>query len=594
MTGPTYIQMPVIKLTLGSTSFEANPLVIEAHIPKQENAAGLIGKITLADTYLVPDTVTADTTVKLEIKQQGGSYPTNPLFAGVVQVPRVVDTSEGKRLELSCLDNGLGIGRMTVSQEYGSQSVNPTIDTITEIASDIITNQVNKIFGGSASGYSYTTDLETITDEIKYVMWGYKPGLFCLQDLMDVITAFHAGSTPGPSFIVTTDNVFHLKTVGADRTDWHTYYGNSSDTATLTYGRDWFSRDFALTGRGPNYVIKYGGWRRPSNGDAWTATDAHTIWTGINGSGYQTTLSTDTTNHIVGGSSLKALTTAVGGAQAGCYITPPSGSWDFSSFTDFNTPTLNFYIRRHGAINGLTITLQNLSGGTVVADGVQNLDSEVSDADKWYHFSFPVGPYYNTGEKFSDFKWYGSGSLDWSTIDRVMFFYNAPENSYLNIDGFHFGGADICRVAYNSNASIFYQNLTVDDQAYDDSLVASDDSGLLAKLCLADLLREQKVSTSGTLTTPIIPDALPGQFFKINTADYRATKLEHHITPHGLTTDFTFTNDLYNGRVKPRYDTQEAQLQQIRPEWQDRQAAQMKTAGKVDIRVARLVKSYSL
>lgn len=591
MVGPTYFVKPVVKTTFDSTSYE-NDKLLSADIPKQENAAGLIATLLLNDVDLVPSVVTADTVVKVEIKEDGGSYPANPLFSGVVQTPRVISTPEGEKLELSCLDNGLGIGRMTVAEEYGTQSRNSTIYTIDDIIDDIISNQINKIFGGSASGYTYTTDLETIADEIPYILWGYKPGLFCLQDLMDVITAFHAGTTAGPSFITTTDNVLHMKTVGADSTDWHTYYGNSTSTATLTYGVDYLRRDFALTGRGPNYIIQYGGWRRPSNGDAWTETDCDTLWTAQT---VATQLSEDTTNHIVDEKSLKALVTAIGGANAGCRIEPPTGAWDFSIFTDFNTPTMNFYIRRHGAINNLYVAVQNYSGG-VVADGVKLLDSDIASDDKWYHFSFPIGSYYNTGEKFTDFKWYGSGALDWSAINRIVFYWNAPQDSYLNIDGFHFGGADLCRVAYNSNATIFYQNIIIDDQAYDDSLVASDDSGIMAKLTLANLLREQKVSTSGTLTTPLIADVLPGQFFKINTADYRATKMVHHLKPDSgvFNTEFTFTNDLYNGRVKPRYDTQEAQLQQVRPEWQDRQAANMKTAGKVDIRVARLVKSYAL
>jgi hypothetical protein len=55
-----------------------------------------------------------------------------------------------------------------------------------------------------------------------------------------------------------------------------------------------------------------------------------------------------------------------------------------------------------------------------------------------------------------------------------------------------------------------------DNIAKDDSLVASDDTGVMARMAYAELLRAQTTPMTGTFTTPIAPDALAGQLIHVH------------------------------------------------------------------------------
>ena len=137
--------------------------------------------------------------------------------------------------------------------------------------------------------------------------------------------------------------------------------------------------------------------------------------------------------------------------------------------------------------------------------------------------------------------------------------------------------------------------LIVDDVGKDDSLVAADDSGLMAQLAYNELLRLQKTALAGTVDlTSIVPDALPGQLFNVQGTDMRCTQIVHTIapSPEGYRTLLTLTDDLINSRARMRYEDTNRVWESIRPEWQDRQASNIK-AGTVDWRIQRLIKDYA-
>jgi hypothetical protein len=92
----------------------------------------------------------------------------------------------------------------------------------------------------------------------------------------------------------------------------------------------------------------------------------------------------------------------------------------------------------------------------------------------------------------------------------------------------------------------------------------------------------------------MIKDILPGQWVYVQSTDYRVTKIVQNINPAslGYSTTLEVTSDLINGRARSRYEDINKQWEAIRPEWQDRQASNLK-AGNVDWRVSRLVKTYA-
>lgn len=595
----------------GSALTLEGELLKYAKIILNENAVHTATLVLDNDSFVFPSILDTEQTIYLSVTDAGSSFSKYCdgyyLFAGVNRFP-ISDVNPKNREVALSLDHlkGVALKEMTVANEYGAQSANPTLDTISEILTDanqgIITKYVNKILGSATnSGYSVNVDCEAVADIINYVEFPYKPADKALNDLCDLVTALNAGSA-GIHWTVGFDGYLKIKSIDQDligtHTDWTKYYGGSQAEATLTYREDYDSVNTEKISAEANYIIYYGNWRKPSNGDAWTNADCDSIWTGVNdaGTSYKSVLTEDTVTFKVGTSSLRVTNDAVGGGHSACYI--PVGkqaAWDFSSFTDFNVPTLNFYVLAHGNIANLNVGVYNIAGDgtTVDAYGAHSLSADgLTEYDKWYHYSLPLGPYYNSPERFQDFKWYGTGALDWSAIDAIQFYWDAGEDSYICLDGFYFGDAHVCRVAWNSNDTKIKQRIIVDDIGKDDSLKASDDSGVMAQLAYAEYLRCSSEYYINTITVPMLPNALPGQLFYVDGVDMRATQIIHEITESQYKTTLHLTSDLTNGRSRPRYEDLNKQYANIRPNFQDREASNMK-AGTVDYRITRLAKDYA-
>lgn len=585
----SYMHIPRNKLTLGST--ELTNVLVSAKVTRVENGFDS-ATIVLPDTSYYPGTVTQGTTVELEVKDDAiTSYTT--IFVGVVRFV-VADTAEKRTLTLSCLGAGYGLGEMVCADEYGSQSKHSTHDTITKIvswATGIIDQYVNKILESATASnynYDYTTSIDNIADTIPYIVFPYKPVDKCLNDLCDLITAYKAGSA-GPHWIVTTDSVLHLKLIDQSHTGWTKYYGNSAANATLTYGVDYEFINLEKTAAEANYIIYYGNWRKPSNGDAWT--DGGASGWGAD-TGFNTTMSDTATNKVVDTDCVKALHTNPDVDLACVYPASMDAAWDFSIFTDFNTPNLNFYIASNNvaASPPVTVALKTDNANYYTYD----LSPILLAANTPYHVSLPIGPYYNKQQTNTTY-WTPQGNPDWSNINYIQFYWVGPAdfNHALYIDGLHFGGANICRVARLSDYTGIKvkQRVIVDDVGKDDSLIDADDSGLMAKLAYSELLRLNSASVLGQVQTPMIADFLPGQWIYVQGTDYRVTKLIHTIGSDGYKTALHFTSDTTNSRPRARYEDLNKQFASIRPEWQDRQASTMK-AGSVDWRITRLYCDY--
>jgi hypothetical protein len=577
----TYMAIPNNKLTLGATTLE-NTLE-SAKVTRVLNGFDT-ATIVLPDTSYYPTTVTQGTTISLEVKEAGGAYTT--IFAGIVRFV-IADIGANKTLTLSCLGTGFGLGEMLVCEEYGSQSKVPTTNTLAEIIGDLTTNQINTIFGagGLSSGFSYTNSC-TLANSIPYIMFPYKTADKCLNDLIDLVTAQEAGSA-GPQWIVTTDSVIHVNTIGVTQGTWYKYYGNSQANATLTYGVDYFNINLEKMAPEANYIVYYGSWRRPSNGDVWTENN-HADWDDGSGATY----TDDTTTKIVGAYSVKCHNAA--GTGCGFVFTFPE-TIDFTYFTSLNTPSLIFDLATNTAM-----TL-NPGAGIYTNFFIRLFDSTsdyfyinpgndfITDALTFRRFNASVG-YFNKD------KWLKSGTPEWNDIVSVEIWCPKITDAYL--DGFHFGEAAVCRVAYNSTsitATGAKMRLIVDNIGKDDTVTSgtlgTTDIGLMAQLAYSELLRLQTSSLVGTVETPMIADLLPGQYLYIQTTDFRVPKIVHNISKTNYSSLISITDDLTNGRARLRYEDINKQWSAIRPEFQDRQASSIK-ASSIDLRVTRLAENY--
>lgn len=600
----------------GSALTLEGELLKYAKIILNENAVHTATLVLDNDSFVFPSVLDTEQTLNLAVTDAGGSYGTYNdgygLFTGVNRFPISDVNPKNREVALALDHSSIGLKEMAVANEYGAQSVNPTLDTISEILTDasngIVTKYVNKILGSAtASGYSVNVDCEAVADIINYVEFPYKPADKCLNDLCDLVTALNAGSA-GVHWTVGFDGYLKIKSIDQDlngaNTDWTKYYGGSQAEATLTYREDYDSVNTEKISAEANYIIYYGNWRKPSNGDAWTEGNMALAfpdprrWWEIALLG-DADVADDAVTYKVGAKSIKLYTTDddAGGTW---WVEPfylPSFSWDLqTAFSPTNIPSVNFYARRGAGMSQAEIWLLTSDPNTPDWSDrfVYNFYADLTAADTWYHINLPCGDYIPVGDEKTTTKWTTVGSPDWSDIKGIIFYAVCPGATHgqLWIDGLHIGGAKVCRVAWNSNDTKIKQRIIVDDIGKDDSLLASDDSGVMAQLAYAEYLRCSSEYYINTITVPMLPNALPGQLFYVDGVDMRATQIIHEITESQYKTTLHLTSDLTNGRSRPRYEDLNKQYANIRPQFQDREASNMK-AGTVDYRIARLVKDYA-
>jgi len=600
-----YILNPNIKITFGPTTY-TNTMGINIQVTRLENGFDT-ATLTIPDERSLwwPDRVTEGTTIDIEVKDKHEtSWPTNPLFSGVVRYPIIPYNIQGETIKLKCDGAGYGFGDTACAEEYGTQSRHPTLDTIKEILTDagygVVPKYVEKVMASATnSGFSYdTTKVDVIAGTIPYQVYPYKPCNKVLDDLCDIVCAIGDGSTAGPHWIVTTDDYLHVKLISTDQVGWNKYYGGASTSCLLYQGNDIVDHRFEKIGSEANYIIYYGAWRRPSNGDAWT--EATTDWTAV--SGCAITADTDAADHRVNSAAIKI--TGNGAAAITALYQTGGAAWnyDFTSFREYNVPNFNFWAKRDATLNGAQVRLSDNAGANYFE---YDFMAEMAAADTWYHFSLPIGPFYQTGG--ASIWSVGGGAPDWSDIDYVAFVSNNVNNAELYVDGMHFGDAWVCRVAYNSDgitADKLKVRVITDDVGKDDSLSAADDSGLMAQMAYNELLRCQTTNLVGYVTTPLLGEVLPGQRFKIyakktadgtyniNGTEMRTTKIVHNITLDGGFTTLYLTDDVLNSHPRMFYEDWNKVMAATRPEYQDRQTTSMK-AGNIDIRVERLAKNYA-
>jgi hypothetical protein len=605
---PTYMRIPQNQLTLGSTIFSNR--IISAVITRLENGFDT-ATIEIPDekSILYPSIVTTGTALQFDVKDNSDTAYTT-ISKGIVRFP-ITPYGNNEIVELKCDGTGYGFSDTVCAQEYGSQSRNPALDTIAEILTDasygIVPKYVNKILGSATdSGFGYTTTtVDAITGVIPYIYYPYKPNNKAIDDLCDLLTAIKAEATEaGPHWIVTTDDKLHVKQISSTQASWTKYYGDSQSNATLTQGID-FS-DFKLETIGPeaNYIIYNGSWRRPSNGDY--AENNHANW----GTDTATvTYSDDNAVKIVGDYSIKFVNSVLGGSTF-TYPNSKDAAWDFSMFSPYNTPTLNYYLLTSeimAAGGGFPYTIRFCTAATDMYRFAPG-DGVISIFDKFQRFSYPFGPYAGLGEYSISYE--KVNNADWANINYIEIEVPLQHAGYANIDGFYMGDTQITRIAKNSTnitANKVKMKVITDNMGKDDTLTSgtlgTTDTGLMARLAYAELLRLQKNAIVGVITIPMLKDALPGQQFHIHAKkkidgvsynidkDMRATKITHTISSAGYFSTISLTDDLTNAHARSTYEDRNKIMAAARPDYQDRQASSIK-AGDIDIRVTPLEEDY--
>jgi hypothetical protein len=130
------------------------------------------------------------------------------VFYGFVEDMSPILTRDGELTSVKLRSYARCFVDMLVAAQYGSQSLNPTLDTLAEILQDdtvgVIDEYVNDILNtGVTSGYSVDdTYVEAIAGTITYLYNAYKPARDVINDLLDQVQAIKGAAAAGPHWII--------------------------------------------------------------------------------------------------------------------------------------------------------------------------------------------------------------------------------------------------------------------------------------------------------------------------------------------------------------------------------------------------------
>jgi len=604
----SYMSIPQLKVTIDSV--EMDNKFQNVNVIRRE--CGFDTATLLISNYESKQwtaNISSGDSIDIEVKDASDASWTK-IFSGIIKtaLPGIA-METGALLKLKCYGAGYGFVETVCGEEYGTQSTHFGLDTIAEILTDatygVVPKWVEKILGGATdTGYSYdTSNVETITGTIKYVYFPFKPNNKVLDDLCDLVTAVKAGSA-GPHWRVGVDDKLRVKLISATQTGWTKYYGDSQANATLEQGKDFVNYAFQELDEEANYILYEGALRKPAteiltenNSGDWSVDGNYDVT--------EPAASDEGTIVKVGSYSLK-LSTGDGagpGSINAWYPYTKGAAWDMEKWGgQYTIPTLSFFVRKTSNIGaeGVKIHTDNLNYLTYYWT--------LGTADKWYLLNLPIGPYYKQHTTDDNVTASPNGTVDWSDIDYITFYaMNSDGNvASIYIDDLRFSGT-VIRGAKNStkitNNKLKLKVIT-DDVGKDDSGKAYDDSGTIAQLAYMELLRAQTTPLVATFQIPMLKDLLPGQYLHVHAEkqsggsfrvdkDMRVTKLEHRISNQGqgFRTAIYITDDLLNSHPRKRFDDLNKVLKSMRPEWQDRQATNIK-AREIDITQDVLEKDY--
>jgi len=352
-----------------------------------------------------------------------------------------------------------------------------------------------------------------------------------------------------------------------------------------------------------NRIVLASAFRKPSV-DYWTEdSGGAALW------GTSDANCTNSVTHVVGSHSLLGEPTDNVNDAYIWYPSAEDAAWDITKCGSEKTiPHLGFYFRKNSSV-----TFCHLRAFTTDhANDYFNLsgfDALMGGNDVFEYFTFPLGPYYALLDENRRYRYTEVGAPDWADINGICFMFNsATQQSDIYIDDLHLSGkiireaSDTSELAGNDE----YQRVILNDTAVDDTLKASDDSGLAGRLIYAELLRRAQTPIVGMITIPMAPTLLPGQTVHIYACqqssgayridkDFRVKELRHVIGPNarygGFETQLNLTDDVTNTHAFG-VPTAQSLLFQYVGALGHAEARDLKGSG-IDHTISRLSKAYA-
>lgn len=561
--------------------------------------------------------------LQVKLKYADGDNTWYQVFGGYVFDLTPMYSAEGELLTVQARGYGLGLLAMPVGEEYGTQSRNPTLNTIQEILTDaskgIIPKWVHKVLNSATdSGYSFnTTKIPNTTSDFRYLYWPYNSAKKAIDDMIDLIAAANLPSVPGAHWIVIPDGTtayLCTATVGIHPDPpadiWPTWWNTDQAGSTIEVKKDMIVSKFTKQRSDGNYILYSGKLQKPGDADYWTENHSGD-WSVDGGVDASYGKTDDNAVYKVGSYSLKCYTgVGLGSWVAIDYPSTKNAAWNIDAWGGkYNIPQLVLFLRRD-------------------AEGFAQVDmrfcTDVNNyyyyryvnafgtALKWYQLGIPIGPYTREKKENDLIEIFTVGAPSWSNINWfTMYFANsAAAQANFWVDNLYFlghvlrGARDDTKIASQK----CHVKVIVDDVGKDDTgksgTPGTTDIGMMAQLAKAELLRAVTTPIIGSIVIPGKETILPGQLAHIHfgkkngsyniDSNMRILQVNHRFAPepHGFRTYLMLTDDVKNSRPMQPSTAYNLLLKATNPSYQTRERASIK-ARDIDITQPILSENYS-
>lgn len=557
--------------------------------------------------------------LKIEFRFYDETTTYTQLFGGWIDsLSPELTRDQGQHLKVTALGYDVALKNMRIWQQYGTQSTNSSIYTVKQILTDtnygIIPKYVEKVLASETnSQYAInTTKIADVTSNIRYLYYPGKEATKALEDMLDLVAAANAPNAGVHWIVVASGTTAYLclATIGAHENPpadiWPTWWNTDRTNSTIDVDEDMVISPFQKLRSEANYILYTGNFRRPVDGNKWTEGNA-SEWGVLSETG-DGIVEDETSVYKIPSKSIRIREPTNAKWVVGYYPSTAAMSINIEKIESrTSVPHIGFYIRRNANVyvGGAGPQMPSIFLGTgPFADlkyffvNLYNL-GYLSDANKWYHVSLPIGNYHKV-EEAVDWEWSQNGTPSWSDIDWIGFACSASAaDCRMYVDGLRIEGV-LVRGAYDS-AKYATQRCKImfirDDVPKDDSLVATDDSGEIAQFAKAELCRAIGEPVTGQIIIPMRPTIKPGQLCHIHfgncvDSDMRILEAAHSYSLAAALTSLVLTDDVTNSKARQPSTLYNRLIEMQAPSFQDRARATL-ISGNLDVTHQILEKSYS-
>jgi len=607
----TFGEFPEIKITCthGGIPYSLEGYHTDTQVILVENAvnqATVVATDTKGEVFLNKCDLNDIFTVDLRWLSKGPTWTRR--FYGRVNDLTPIFTENGELVTIRARGSEESLLAMLVGEQYGSQSANPTLNTILEVLTDPVTNKgviprwVLKVLNTDTdSGYALnTTKIADLASDFKYLYWGYKPAINCLDDMLDLISAANAPNAGAHWIANYSDDTCYLcvATVGAHENPpadvWPTWWNTDQAGSTIEVAKDMIVSNFTKQRAKANYVLYHGRVIKPLDLDSWTENNAAS-WIDLTAG----SVSDDPDGKV--GAAIKITSNHTGGPapelEIAVYPTTDNLNLNITNMGGkYDVPVFHVWAKIDAATYASNLGFWFIfrdSDNDYYSIGSYNSKEMFAGADRWTEFTLPIGPYWMEAMHAIP-NWYngpfaGMMTPQWSDIQQIgVTYYMEADNQNVWVDNWYISGSvmrgakDAAKIA--SQKAII--QLIVDNVAKDDTC-STDDSGVMAQLAKAELYRSVTTPIIGEICIPGQETILPGQLAHIHFGkkngtfnidkDMRFTQVVDRFNLQGYFSYLTPTDDVKNSRPIQPHKGYNLILEATNPNFQNRERTSVKT-----------------